>query len=252
MIDFRFGQLYIVTCSSMGMLLLLLLLFIFCPPHSHSFSNSFLQFPILSDLSFSCPPFGNDTTVIELQYSTVNSSMPSGQLQQFIFLQKDTSNVFRDVRMLLLQLSSSSCFSPILTKLAQCHTSSFLSVTRMLLAAASDFTRYLISLQTRMLNFSTAPRYSITPPHTSSLSPEISVISNLVTADATSTRLLNTTLSHLFILRSFIEGSAPNVTSTKLGQFFISSFCKRGNTAPDHFSHPRISSKLRISSDGNA
>ncbi|MFS7926252.1 hypothetical protein Hanom_Chr04g00294891 [Helianthus anomalus] len=65
MIDFRFGQSLIFTYSSIGMLLLLLL-FIFCPPHSHSFSNRFLQFLIVSDLSFSCPPFGNETTVIEL------------------------------------------------------------------------------------------------------------------------------------------------------------------------------------------
>ncbi|KAJ0717087.1 hypothetical protein HanPI659440_Chr13g0519681 [Helianthus annuus] len=246
MIDFRFGQSLINTYSSMGMLLLL---FVFSPPHS--FSNRFLQFHIVSDLSFSCPPFGNDTTLIELQPETVNSSTPSGQLQRSIFLQLYTSNFLRDVRRLLLQLSSSS-FSPILTKFSQCHTSSFLSFTRILLASASDFTRYLISLQLCMLNSSTAPRDSITPPHTTSSSPEITLISNLVTADATSTRLLNTPLSQLTNSRSFNEGSASSVTSTKLGQFLISSFCKRGNTAPDHFFHPRISQKLRISSDGNA
>ncbi|KAJ0716983.1 hypothetical protein HanPI659440_Chr13g0518591 [Helianthus annuus] len=216
----------------MGMLLLL---FIFCPPHS--LSNSFLQFHIVSDLSFSCPPFGKETTVIELQSTTVNSSMPSGQLQRSIFLQSYTFNILRDVRMLLLQLSSS--FSD-------------LSFTRFLLASASDFTRYLISLHNSILNSSTAPRHSITPPHTTSLSPEISLIYNLVTADATSTRLLNTPLSHLLMLRSFNEGSASSVTSTKLGQPVISIFCKRGNTTPDHFFHPRISSKLRISSVGNA
>ncbi|KAJ0860339.1 hypothetical protein HanRHA438_Chr13g0622561 [Helianthus annuus] len=218
MIDFRLGQLFIVTCSSIGMLLLLL--FIFCPPHSHSFSNRFLQPHILTNLSFSCPPFGNETTLIELQPSTLNSSMPSGQLQRSIFLQLYTSNILRDVRRLLLQLSSSS-FSPKLTKLPQPYTPNLLSFTRILLAAASDFTRYLISLQIRMLNSSTAPRYSITPPHTSSLSPEIPFISNLVTAEATSTRLLNTPLSQYFNTRSFNEGSASSVTSTKLGQSFI-------------------------------
>ncbi|KAJ0860247.1 putative non-specific serine/threonine protein kinase [Helianthus annuus] len=107
MIDFRFGQLYILKCSSIGMLLLL---FIFCPLHSHSFSNRFLPFHILSDLSFSCPPFGNQTTSIELQLWKSNSSMPSGQLQ--------------------------------LTILSHSHTSSFLSFTRILLASASDFTRW--------------------------------------------------------------------------------------------------------------
>ncbi|MFS7926353.1 hypothetical protein Hanom_Chr04g00296071 [Helianthus anomalus] len=125
-----------------------------------------------------------------------------------------------------------------------------------------------------IFNSSTPPRDSITPPHTTSLSPEISHILNLVTAEATSTRLLNTPLSHLynsrsfnegspssvtstklgqqFISRTFNEGIASSVTSTKLGQAFISRFCKHGNTAPDHFFHPRISSKLRISSEGNA
>ncbi|KAJ0860303.1 hypothetical protein HanRHA438_Chr13g0622201 [Helianthus annuus] len=147
MIDFRFRQSIIDTYSSMGMLLLLLL-FIFCPPHSHSFSNRFLQFLIVSDLSFSCPPFGKDTTVIELQSLTVNSSMPSGQLQRSIFLQLYTCNILRDVRRLLLQLSSSSSsFSPILTKFSHFLTSNVLSFTRILLASASDFTRYLISLQ---------------------------------------------------------------------------------------------------------
>ncbi|MFS7926204.1 hypothetical protein Hanom_Chr04g00294251 [Helianthus anomalus] len=231
----------------MGMLLLLL--FIFCP--THSFSNRFLQCQIPSDLSFSCPPFGNDTTLIELQ-ETLNSSMPSGQLQCSIFLQSVTYNVLRDVRRLLLQLSSSSSFSPILTKLSQPYTPNVLSFTRILLAAASDFTRYLISLHSHICNSSTAPRYSTTPLHTTSLSPEISPIPNLVSPEATSTKLLNTPLSHLLILRSFNEGSASSVTSTKLGQSFIASFCKRGNTVPDHSFHPRIYSKLRISREGNA
>ncbi|MFS7926212.1 hypothetical protein Hanom_Chr04g00294381 [Helianthus anomalus] len=228
---------------------MLLLLFISCPPHS--FSNKFLQFHIVSDLSFSCPPFGNQTTVIELQSETVNFSTPSRQLQRSIFLHRYTFKILRDVRRLLLQLASSS-FSPILSKLSQETTSNFLSFTRILHASASDFTRYLISLHSHIFNSSTAPRYSITPLHTTSLSPEIPFISNLVTADATSTSLLSTPLSHLLILRSFNEGSASSVTSTKLVQPVISSFCKRGNTSPDHFFNPRISSKLRISSEGNA
>ncbi|MFS7926225.1 hypothetical protein Hanom_Chr04g00294541 [Helianthus anomalus] len=103
-----------------------------------------------------------------------------------------------------------------------------------------------------MLSSSTPPRYSITPLHTTSLSPEISPIPNLVSAEATSTNLLNTPLSHLLILRSFNEGNASSVTSTKLGQPLILSICKRGITAPDHFFHPHISRKLRISSEGNA
>ncbi|KAJ0478527.1 hypothetical protein HanHA300_Chr13g0501041 [Helianthus annuus] len=177
--------------------------------------------------------------------------MPSGQLQRSIFLQLYTFKILRDDRMLLLQLSSSS-FSPKLTKLSHSNTSSFLSVTRILLASASDFTRYLISLQFLMLNSSTAPRDSVTPPHTTSLSPEIRSISNLVTPEATSTRLLNIPLSHLSKFRTFNEGSASSVASTKLGQPFISSFFKRGNTAPVHFFHPCISTNLIISSDGNA
>ncbi|MFS7926242.1 hypothetical protein Hanom_Chr04g00294761 [Helianthus anomalus] len=133
---------------------------------------------------------------------------------------------------------------------------------------------YLISLHADIFNSSTAPRYSVTPPHTTSLSPDISHIINLVTAEATSTRLLNRPLSHVinvrtfnegsassvtstklgqpYNTRSFNEGSASSVTSTKLGQPIISRFCKRGNTAPDHFFHPRILSKRRISSEENA
>ncbi|KAF5775379.1 hypothetical protein HanXRQr2_Chr13g0611411 [Helianthus annuus] len=140
--------------------------------------------------------------------------MPSGQLQYSIFLHSYTPNILRDVRRLLLQLSPSSSFSPILTKLSQYNTTSFLSVTRILLASASDFTTYLTSSHPSIFNSSTAPRYSITPPHTSSLSPEIYDIYNLVTADATSTRLLNTPLSHLTMLSSFNEGGASSVTST--------------------------------------
>ncbi|MFS7926230.1 hypothetical protein Hanom_Chr04g00294611 [Helianthus anomalus] len=249
MIDFRFGQSIIHTSSSMGMLLLLLF-FVFCPPNS--FSNRFLQFHILSDLSFSRPPFGKDTTLIELQSHTSNSSMPSGQLQRSILLQLLTFNILRDVGRLLLLLSSTSSFSPILTKLSQRPIANFLSFTRILVASASDFTRYLISLHFHILNSSTPPRHSITPLHTTSLSPEIPLISNLVTAEATSTRLLNTPLSQLTNSRSFNEGSASRVASTKLGQSFISSFCKCGNTAPDHFFHPHISRKTRISSEGNA
>ncbi|KAJ0716990.1 hypothetical protein HanRHA438_Chr13g0621311 [Helianthus annuus] len=121
--------------------------------------------------------------------------------------------------MLLLQLSSSSSsFSPILTKLSHFFTSNVLSFTRILLASASDFTTYLISLHHLILKSSTPPRDSITPPHTTSLSPEIPIILNLVTAEATSTRLLNTPLSQLLMLRSFNEGSASIVASTKLGQ----------------------------------
>ncbi|KAJ0860250.1 hypothetical protein HanRHA438_Chr13g0621631 [Helianthus annuus] len=147
--------------------------------------------------------------------------MPPGQLQRSIFLHSFTSNIVRDVRRLLLQLSSSSSFSPILTKLSQPYTPNVLSFTRILLASASDFNRYLISLQFDIINSSTPTRDSITPPHTTSLSPEICHIINLVTAEATSTRLLNTPLSHLLMLRSFNKGIASSVTSTKLGQPFI-------------------------------
>ncbi|MFS7926348.1 hypothetical protein Hanom_Chr04g00296021 [Helianthus anomalus] len=82
-----------------------------------------------------------------------------------------------------------------------------------------------------MCNSSTAPRDSITPPHTTSLSPEISLISNLVTADATSTRLLNTPLSQLYNFRTFNEGSASSVTSTKLGQSNISRKSNEGSAS---------------------
>ncbi|MFS7926219.1 hypothetical protein Hanom_Chr04g00294461 [Helianthus anomalus] len=51
--------------------------------------------------------------------------------------------------------------------------------------------------------------------------------------------------------RSFNEGSPSSVTSTKLGQPLISSFCKHGNTSPDHFFHPCKPSINNSFSDGS-
>ncbi|MFS7926403.1 hypothetical protein Hanom_Chr04g00296651 [Helianthus anomalus] len=67
--------------------------------------------------------------------------------------------------------------------LSQNHTFNSLNFKRTLLASGSH--KYLISLHLSMLNSSTDPRYSIIPFHTTSLSPEIDSISNLVTDEAT-------------------------------------------------------------------
>ncbi|KAF5774925.1 hypothetical protein HanRHA438_Chr13g0616811 [Helianthus annuus] len=78
---------------------------------------------------------------------------------------------------------------------------------------------------------------------------------NLVTAEAISISLFNRPLSHLAISRTFNEGSASSEISTKLGQNFITSCLRHGNTTPlvvDHFFHSCICLKLRISSEGNA
>ncbi|KAJ0483782.1 hypothetical protein HanIR_Chr13g0668491 [Helianthus annuus] len=94
------------------------------------------------------------------------------------------SNFLRDDRRLLPMLSSSSSFSPKLTNFLQYITFNSFKSTRTLLASASDSHRYLISSQSCMLSSSTAPRYSITPLHTSSVSPKIDLIFNLVVDEA--------------------------------------------------------------------
>ncbi|MFS8026291.1 hypothetical protein Hanom_Chr16g01485091 [Helianthus anomalus] len=52
--------------------------------------------------------------------------------------------------------------------------------------------------------------------------------------------------------RTFNEGNASSITSTKLGQSLIRSCFRHGNTTPlfiDHFFHPRILLKRIISSE---
>ncbi|KAJ0482864.1 hypothetical protein HanIR_Chr13g0658641 [Helianthus annuus] len=141
------------------------------------------------------------------------------------------------------------------SNLSHSYTSNLLNFTRTLLATASDSHKYLISLHILIFNSSTAPRYFITPLQTTSLSPVIDSIFNLVTAEAISISLLNRPLSHLVIFRTFTEGSVSSVTSTKLGQSHIFRTFNDGNTTPllvDHFFHSCICLKLRISSEGNA
>ncbi|MFS7925643.1 hypothetical protein Hanom_Chr04g00287471 [Helianthus anomalus] len=52
--------------------------------------------------------------------------------------------------------------------------------TRTLLASASDSHRYLIPSQFMIFTVSITPKFSITPLHTSSVSPKIDLIFNLV------------------------------------------------------------------------
>ncbi|KAJ0717394.1 hypothetical protein HanPI659440_Chr13g0522971 [Helianthus annuus] len=94
------------------------------------------------------------------------------------------SKILRDDRRLLPMLSSSSSFSPKLTKFLQSLTFNSFKFTRTLLASVFDSHKYLISSQCCMLSSSTAPRYSITPLHTSSVSPKIDLIFNLVVDEA--------------------------------------------------------------------
>ena len=110
---------------------------------------------------------------------------------------------------------------------------------------------------------STALRSNITPLHTSLVSPKVDSISNLVTDGTTRTRLLNTPSPHMheLIFKSLNEGSgASSETLTTLGQPYINSTWRHGNTASPapllllvvHTSHHSIPVKLRISNEGNA
>ncbi|MFS7925650.1 hypothetical protein Hanom_Chr04g00287581 [Helianthus anomalus] len=100
-----------------------------------------------------------------------------------MLLHKKTSNTLRDDRRLLPKLIISS-FSPKLTRFEQSFTSNFFKFTRTLLASASDSHKYLISLHSSMLISSTAPMCSITPLHTSYVSPETELISSIVIDEA--------------------------------------------------------------------
>ncbi|PWA97530.1 transmembrane and coiled-coil domain-containing protein 4 [Artemisia annua] len=122
------------------------------------------------------------------------------------------------VRMLLAIVLGSS-FSPKFTNSSQNHTANFLKFTRTLLAFASDSHKYLISLHSPIVTSSTAPRCSMTSLHTSSVSPKIPSILNLVTDEATRIRLLNTLSPQFFISRILNEGSGLSETTAKLGQF---------------------------------
>ncbi|KAJ0860644.1 hypothetical protein HanRHA438_Chr13g0625881 [Helianthus annuus] len=136
-----------------------------------------------------------------------NLSMLFGQHTCSILSHDVIYNFLRDDRRLLPILSSSSSFSP--------------KFTRTLLASASDSHRYLISSQSSMLSSSTAPKFSMTPLHTSSVSPKIDLIFNLVVDEAARTRLLSTLSPHPSIFNTLSEGNASSETSTKLGQFII-------------------------------
>ncbi|KAJ0483731.1 hypothetical protein HanIR_Chr13g0667941 [Helianthus annuus] len=144
-----------------------------------------------------------------------------GQHKRSILSHDFISNFLRDDRRLLPMLSSSSSFSPKLTIFLHLDTSNSFKFVRTLLASASDSHRYLISSQSCMLSSSTAPKFAITPLHTSSVSPKIDPISISVVDEAARTRLLSTLSQHLYILKTLSEGNASSETSIKLGQFFI-------------------------------
>ncbi|KAJ0483793.1 hypothetical protein HanIR_Chr13g0668601 [Helianthus annuus] len=111
-------------------------------------------------------------------------SMLFGQHKRSILSQNSISNFLRGDKRSLPVLSSSSSFSPKLTKFLHPDTFNSFKFTRTLLASVFDSHRYLISLQCCMLSSSTAPRYSTTPLHTSSVSPKIDLIFNLVVDEA--------------------------------------------------------------------
>ncbi|KAJ0860761.1 hypothetical protein HanRHA438_Chr13g0627131 [Helianthus annuus] len=107
-----------------------------------------------------------------------------GQHTRSILSHKSITNFLRDDRRSLPVLSSSSSFSPKLTNFSHPDTSNSFKFTRTLLASASDSHRYLISSQFCMHSSSTAPKFTMTPLHTSSVSPKIDPISNLVVDEA--------------------------------------------------------------------
>ncbi|KAJ0860667.1 hypothetical protein HanRHA438_Chr13g0626111 [Helianthus annuus] len=107
-----------------------------------------------------------------------------GQHKRSILSQFCTFKILRDDRRLLPILSSSSSFSPKLTKILHPDTFSSFKFTRTLLASAFDSHRYLISSQFCMHSSSTAPKFTMTPLHTSSVSPKIDSISNLMVDEA--------------------------------------------------------------------
>ncbi|MFS7926098.1 hypothetical protein Hanom_Chr04g00292991 [Helianthus anomalus] len=163
------------------MLVLLITTLVLSPPNP--FSNSLSQESISGDLNFCPPVVGNETDVMELLSEIYKSSMLFGYLQCSILLQYHILNVLRVVMRLLPH--SSSSFSPSLTIFRHSPTYNFLNFIRALLAFASDSHKYLISLHLIMFKDSTAPRYSITPLHATSLSPRIDSIFNSLTDEET-------------------------------------------------------------------
>ncbi|KAJ0860758.1 hypothetical protein HanRHA438_Chr13g0627101 [Helianthus annuus] len=103
-----------------------------------------------------------------------------GQHKRSILSHESIYNILRDDKRSLPVLSSSSSFSPKLTKFLQHHTFNSFKFTRTLLAFASDSHRYLISSQYCMHSSSTAQKFTMTDLHTSSVSPKIDLISSLV------------------------------------------------------------------------
>ncbi|KAJ0851486.1 hypothetical protein HanPSC8_Chr13g0592701 [Helianthus annuus] len=144
-----------------------------------------------------------------------------GQHKRSILSHDCIYNILRDDRRLLPMLSSSSSFSPKLTKFLQSHTLNSFKFTRTLLTSASDPHRYLISSQLTIFIVSITPKFSITPLHTSSVSPKIDPISISVVDEAARTRLLSTLSQHSYILKTLSEGNASSETSIKLGHLFI-------------------------------
>ncbi|KAJ0860745.1 hypothetical protein HanRHA438_Chr13g0626961 [Helianthus annuus] len=176
-----------------------------------------------------------------------------GQHTRSILSQNSISNFLRGDKRSLPVLSSSSSFSPKLTNFLHPNTFNSFKFTRTLLASASDSHRYLISSQFCMHSSSTAPKFTMTPLHTSSVTPKIDSIFNLVFDEAARTRLLSTLSPHPSILKTLSEGNASSETSIKLGHLFICSSRRRGNITSllvDHTFQLDISSNLRISSEG--
>ncbi|MFS7925361.1 hypothetical protein Hanom_Chr04g00283931 [Helianthus anomalus] len=144
-----------------------------------------------------------------------------GQHTRSILSHECIFNILRDDRRLFPMLSSSSSFSPKLTNFLQYITFNSFKFVRTLLASASDSHRYLISSQCCIRSCSTAPKFSITSLHTSSVSPKIVPISSLVVDEAALTRLLNILSQHPSIFKTLSEGNALSETSIKLGHFVI-------------------------------
>ncbi|KAM0009695.1 hypothetical protein Hdeb2414_s0086g00784221 [Helianthus debilis subsp. tardiflorus] len=107
-----------------------------------------------------------------------------GQHKHSILSHDCIYKILRDDKRSLPVLSSSSSFSPKLTNFSHSYTHSSFKFTRTLLASASDSHRYLISSHFCMNSSSTATKFTMTPLHTSSVSPKIDLIFNLMVDEA--------------------------------------------------------------------
>ncbi|MFS7925386.1 hypothetical protein Hanom_Chr04g00284311 [Helianthus anomalus] len=102
-----------------------------------------------------------------------------------MLLQESAYKLLRDNRLVLLPKLPSSSFFSKLTKPEHLPNLNSFNLTRSLLASVSDSHKYSTSLHSSILNSSTSLRYLITPLHTSYVSPDTKLISNLVTDEAT-------------------------------------------------------------------